>query len=116
MVKITVPATSANLGAGFDSLGLALAYYNQVEMSEDQGVHIFSEDGVAIPTDESNLIYQTAKSLYEKCGKPFSGLRIVQRNRIPLARGLGSKISIRAVRMVVGGSFWMERGCISHHL
>ena len=90
MVKITVPATSANLGAGFDSLGLALAYYNQVEMSEDQGVHIFSEDGVAIPTDESNLIYQTAKSLYEKCGKPFCGLRIVQRNRIPLARGLGS--------------------------
>jgi len=90
MVKIVVPATSANLGSGFDSLGLALNHYNIVQMEEADGPHIHAVDGVAIPTDESNLIYTTAKQLYDLCGKPFYGLHIEQTNNIPLARGLGS--------------------------
>lgn len=90
MVKITVPASSANLGAGFDALGLALTLYNTVWMEEAEGCHIESLDQAPIPTDESNLIYQTARYLYDYCGHPFKGLRIVQENRIPMTRGLGS--------------------------
>lgn len=90
MIKITVPASSANLGAGFDALGLALTLYNTVWMEEADGCHIESVDGSQIPTDESNMIYQTAKLLFERCGHPFRGLHIMQENHIPMTRGLGS--------------------------
>lgn len=90
MIKVTVPASSANLGAGFDALGLALTLYNTVWMEEADGCHIESVDGSEIPTDESNMIYQTAKLLYERMGHPFRGLHILQENHIPMTRGLGS--------------------------
>ena len=90
MIKIQIPATSANLGAGFDALGLALNYYNYVNIEEADGVKIVALDGNEIPTDETNLVYETAKTLYDICGKPFTGLHIEQVNNIPMARGLGS--------------------------
>lgn len=90
MITLQIPATSANLGAGFDSLGLALSMYNQVEMEEYDGISIQSTDDVAVPQDETNLIYTSAKRIYDLCGKPFKGLKIVQTNRIPMTRGLGS--------------------------
>lgn len=90
MIKLKIPATSANLGAGFDALGLALTFYNYVDMEEAEGCIIFSGDGTDIPKDESNLIYHTAKTLYEICGREFKGLKISQINNIPMARGLGS--------------------------
>lgn len=90
MINLRIPATSANLGAGFDALGLALSYYNYVNMEESDGCHIRSLDGTEIPSDESNLIYHTAKTVYDICGKPFKGLTIEQTNNIPMARGLGS--------------------------
>ena len=49
MIRIEVPATSANLGSGFDCLGLALTMYNQVWMEEADGVEIISRDGLSIP-------------------------------------------------------------------
>lgn len=90
MIKLKIPATSANLGAGFDALGLALSYYNYVNMEEAEGCCISAADGSDIPTDESNLIYQTAKTVYNICGRDFKGLKIGQTNNIPIARGLGS--------------------------
>ena len=98
MIKIRVPATSANIGPGFDAIGLALDWYNYVTLEEHDGLVIESLDGVAVPTDESNLIYATAKSLYELCGVTFRGLRIGQINNIPFARGLGSSSAC-----VIGG-------------
>lgn len=71
MIRIEVPATSANLGSGFDCLGLALTMYNQVWMEEADGVEIISRDGLSIPVDESNLIYWSAKKLYERCSRSF---------------------------------------------
>ena len=56
MIKIQIPATSANLGAGFDALGLALTYYNYIEMEECDKIDITAADGLDIPTDERNLI------------------------------------------------------------
>ena len=90
MIRIQVPATSANLGSGFDSLGIALDLYNQVWMEEFDAVDISSRDNVKIPTDETNLIYWAAKSLYDRCGHKLPGLKIIQLNNIPMARGLGS--------------------------
>lgn len=90
MIKIRIPATSANLGAGFDALGLALSFYNYVEMEASDRVEISSADDIAVPTDESNLIYVSAKDLFEVCGKKLEGLKLRQTNNIPMARGLGS--------------------------
>ena len=90
MIKIQIPATSANLGAGFDALGLALNYYNYVNMEEFDGISITSLDGNEIPADETNLVFDTAKTLFDICGKKFSGLKIEQINNISMARGLGS--------------------------
>lgn len=90
MVKIQIPATSANLGAGFDALGLALSFYNYVNINEADGIHITSLDNTPVPSDESNLVYATAKTLFNICGRQFKGLKIEQVNNIPMARGLGS--------------------------
>ena len=56
MITVKVPATSANLGAGFDSCGVALSLYNTARMEEADGPVISSADGTNTPTDESNLI------------------------------------------------------------
>ena len=90
MIRIEVPATSANLGSGFDSLGIALTKYNQVWMEEADYLEIQAKDDVKIPTDENNLIFWAAKTLYEQCGRKLSGVKIIQQNNIPMARGLGS--------------------------
>lgn len=90
MIRIQVPATSANLGSGFDSLGIALNMYNQVWMEESDSIDISSKDDVDIPKDENNLIYWAAKRLYNQCGHKLPGLKIIQLNNIPMARGLGS--------------------------
>ncbi len=90
MIKIKIPATSANLGAGYDSLGLALDFYNQVNMEEFDKIDIRSLDGVSIPTDKTNLIYKSADDLFKVCGKTLKGLKLEQTNNIPMARGLGS--------------------------
>lgn len=89
-MKIQIPATSANLGAGFDALGLALTFYNYVEMEESDHIDISSADGLDVPCDENNLIYISAKDLFKVCGKKLDGLKLVQTSNIPMARGLGS--------------------------
>lgn len=90
MINIQIPATSANLGAGFDALGLALTYYNYAQMEEWDTIDISSTDGLDVPCDEKNLIYISAKDLYNVCGKKLDGLKIRQTSNIPMARGLGS--------------------------
>ena len=56
MIRIDIPATSANLGSGFDALGIALTMHNRVWMEEADALEIAATDGVRVPTDESNLI------------------------------------------------------------
>ncbi|MBP3704510.1 MAG: homoserine kinase, partial [Clostridia bacterium] len=64
MIRIDIPATSANLGAGFDALGIALTMHNRVWMEESDTLQITTTDDVIVPTDETNLIYWAAKHLY----------------------------------------------------
>ena len=89
-IKVSVPATSANIGSGFDALGLAVTLYNTVTFEESEVLDISSADGTRIPRGESNLVYRSAKGLFEKVGKQIPPLKITQTNPIPMARGLGS--------------------------
>ena len=90
MITVTVPATSANVGAGFDSLGLAVSMYNVFTFEEADRIQITSVDGTHIPTGSNNLVYRSARVVYDQLGIPMKGLRITQKNTIPMARGLGS--------------------------
>lgn len=90
MIRIQIPATSANLGAGFDSLGLAVNLYNYVDMELSDKIDISSSDNTRVPTNQNNLIYSSANHLFDLCGKKLEGLKIVQANNIPMTRGLGS--------------------------
>ena len=100
MLKIRIPASTANLGSGFDSLGIALNLYNYIEIGAAPGCDISSSDGSEIPKGEDNLIYLSAKKVYEKAGIPFRGLKIIEENTVPFARGLGSSSAC-----IVGGVF-----------
>ncbi|WP_322183711.1 homoserine kinase [Neglectibacter caecimuris] len=106
MIRIDVPATSANLGSGFDSLGIALTMKNRVWMEESDSLEITCTDEVQVPTGSSNLIFWAASHLYEICGKKLPGLRIIQENNIPLARGLGSS-SACIVAGILGANRFM---------
>ncbi len=100
MLRIRIPASTANLGSGFDSLGIALNLYNYIEIGAAPGCDISSADGSEIPAGEDNLIYLSAKKVYEKAGLPFRGLKIIEENNVPFARGLGSSSAC-----IVGGVF-----------
>jgi len=92
-VRVDIPASTTNLGPGFDVLGMALKLYNTVEMEVSaSGTHIEIEGEGAdiIPRDEHNLIYRAAKQVFEKVGEKLPPLSIRLINRTPLARGLGS--------------------------
>lgn len=90
MIKITVPATSANVGAGFDALGLAVSMHNVFTFEESNRINITSVDGTHVPAGSNNLVYRSARAVYDQLGEPLKGLKITQRNDIPMARGLGS--------------------------
>ena len=89
-IKVSVPATSANIGSGFDALGLAVTLYNTVTFEESDHLDISAADGTRIPRGETNLVYRSAKGLFDKVGKTMPPLKLVQTNAIPMARGLGS--------------------------
>lgn len=105
MIRVDVPATSANLGSGFDSLGVALTLYNRVWMEVSDQTHISSKDDIAVPADKSNLIYWSANHLYETCGKKLPGLTIMQENNIPMTRGLGSSSACIVAGLVGANRF-----------
>lgn len=90
MITVTVPATSANMGPGFDSIGIALNLYDHFYMEECDYIDISAKNGENIPSDETNLVYQCAKKVYDICGKPMPGLRLIEECNIPQTRGLGS--------------------------
>ena len=89
-VTVKVPATSANMGSGYDSIGIALDLYNIITLEESDHIDISDVHGEKIPIDETNLIYQCAKRVYDICGAPLPGLKIVEDCAIPQTRGLGS--------------------------
>lgn len=111
-VSVKVPATSANLGPGFDCLGIALPIYNTITIEETvlpgTGIEInmMSEENETIdemifddiPRDENNIVYKAVEMLYNSIGQEPSELRINIQSQIPITRGLGSSAAV-----IVGG-------------
>ena len=106
--SVKVPATTANLGPGFDCMGLALPIYNTITVEETVmpgtgiEINIIDEtnemDVLSIPTDENNIVFKAIEMLYNSIGQTPSELKITINTQIPVARGLGSSASV-----IVGG-------------
>lgn len=94
-VIVKVPASTANLGPGFDSLGMALSLYAWIEMSaaERTEFQLFGDGMDGLPRDKSNLIYKVAQMVFREAGVSVPELRIAMYSDIPLTRGLGSSAS-----------------------
>ncbi len=110
-VHVKVPATSANLGPGFDTLGLALARYDELEVTAtDAATHEIEVHGVGegeVPLDESHLVVRAIAHTFAHAGVPMPSLRLVAHNSIPHGRGLGSSAAA-----IVGGAS-LARGLVS---
>lgn len=92
-VTVTVPASSANLGPGFDTLGMALSLYDTVEVeviASGLQVEVFGEGQGELPLDGSHLVVKAIRSGLKAADVDVPGLRVVCHNNIPQARGLGS--------------------------
>lgn len=92
-VRVTVPATSANLGPGFDSLGLALSLRDELHAEVvPEGLHVEVEGEGAddVPRDGSHLVVRALRAALELMDATPTGLRLRCRNQIPHSRGLGS--------------------------
>lgn len=105
-VTVRVPATSANIGPGFDVLGLALSLHNVVTAEEADGVTVTNEgEGAgALPTDASNVVARAVRQAFEAAGRPFRGVRLTCVNRIPPSRGLGSSAAAWVAGLVAGNA------------
>ncbi|GAA1875100.1 homoserine kinase [Pseudonocardia ailaonensis] len=93
-VRVRVPASSANLGPGFDSLGLALSLYDDVEVTAttEPGVHVevSGEGAEQVPCDDSHLVVRAMRTAWAIFGDEPAGIRMRCRNAVPHSRGLGS--------------------------
>ena len=92
MIEVRVPATSANMGAGFDTLGIALNLYNTVRIWETGGgLQIITRNsGGYVASGKDNLIYKAMQQVFDAAGYTPQGLKIEQQSQIPMTRGLGS--------------------------
>ena len=96
-ITIRVPATSANLGPGFDSLGLALDLWNEtvITLAIEYTVQISGEGMERLSPGENNMIIQSAQKLAERVGKHLPPFHVDCINRIPLSSGLGSSAAAK---------------------
>ncbi|MDZ4815427.1 MAG: homoserine kinase [Verrucomicrobiota bacterium] len=95
-ILVRVPATTANLGPGFDTLGVALQLYNDFELTllDAKEIEIVAElDDIQLEGAKS-LIKKTAEAFYAQAGIGFRGFRVEITNDVPLARGLGSSSTV----------------------
>ncbi|TBL81614.1 homoserine kinase [Paenibacillus thalictri] len=111
-VRVKVPASTANLGPGFDTLGMALNLYAWIEMGAADHTHIelYGDQMQGIPTDKNNLIYEVAQMVFDKAGVSCPELYIAMYSDIPLTRGLGSSASaivggLAAANALIGSPF-----------
>lgn len=98
--RVKVPASTANLGPGFDTLGMALSLYAWIEMEEapETVFHLYGDEMKGLAQDKSNLLYQVAQMVFAEAGVSVPELSISMYSDIPLTRGLGSSASA-----IVGG-------------
>jgi homoserine kinase len=99
-VIVRVPGSTANLGSGFDCIGMALQLYTTIKMKKASHtvIHMKGPNLQGVPVDKSNLIYKVANLLFEKANLPSPDLEIEIESEIPLTRGLGSSAAA-----IIGG-------------
>ena len=106
-ILVKVPATTANLGPGFDALGLALDLWNETEFAATTDrqitVSVTGEGEGFLPTDANNPIVDAALKIYDLAQKPCTELRIRCTNRVPVSSGLGSS-SAALLTGLLGGN------------
>ncbi|MGZ4486438.1 MAG: homoserine kinase [Nocardioides sp.] len=116
-VRVSVPATSANLGPGFDSLGLALDLRDELEAEVTASgllVEVTGAGAEDVPRDESHLVVRSMRAAFAEMGAEPAGLRLSCANVIPHARGLGSSSAAivagvcLARGLVAGGTLLMD--------
>lgn len=105
-ISLRVPASSANLGPGFDALGLALSIYLECRFRESSELSIQAEgrDAEAISTGEDNLIWQTALAVARDMRMAMPPIELQIRNEIPIGKGLGSSAAALAAGVIIADS------------
>lgn len=111
MIEVLVPATSANLGPGFDCMGLALNLYNRFTFEEKESGLIVEGTEKSFE-DEDNLIYIAMKKCFEKVGYEPSGIKITSDTEVPVSRGLGSSATCIVAGII--GANELTGGKLSH--
>lgn len=103
---IKVPATSANLGPGFDALGLALDLWNQTTITpaNEFAVHVTGEGAGKLTSGKNNLIVRAAQRLAEHAGKPLPPFHAECVNQIPLSSGMGSSSAAIITGLMAGNA------------
>lgn len=103
---LTVPASSANLGPGFDALGLALGVYLECRFRPGAKleIRVSGREAEAIPTGEDNLIWQTALRVAADVGEPLPPVELEIHNDIPIGKGLGSSAAALTAGVVIADS------------
>ena len=106
-VTVTVPGSSANLGPGFDTLGLALGIYDTIEVEITESgleVEVYGEGEDDLPRDGSHLVVKAIRSALNAADAQAPGLRVVCTNTIPQSRGLGSSASAAVAGVVAANA------------
>ncbi|MFZ5966828.1 MAG: homoserine kinase [Bacillota bacterium] len=111
MFRVRVPATTANLGPGFDALGMALRLYNEIQVEEIKGdLEIRGCEGIPL---EENLIYQGMKRVYQQLDAPIRDCRItLTASNIPMSRGLGSSAACIAAGIGIANRLTGKALCV----
>jgi homoserine kinase len=105
VLRVRVPASTANLGPGFDAVGLALALYDNVEVTPVASglrVEVHGEGAGQVPTDEYNLVVRALRAACTRCGCRPRGLVLRCNNAIPHSRGLGSSAAAAVAGVLAG--------------
>ena len=104
LIRVKAPATTANMGPGYDCLGLALDVWNTIEVEVLKGgepvVEVTGEGADELGTGRENLIYRTMEFLFQDVGEDMPAVRINCDNAIPIARGMGSSAAAIAGGLV----------------
>ena len=105
--RVRVPASSANLGPGFDALGLALGVYLECgfQRSSELKITVAGRDSESISTGEDNLIWQTALAVGRDTGRTLDPIELDIVNAIPLGKGLGSSAAALTAGVVIADQF-----------
>lgn len=93
MITVRVPASTANLGSGFDCMGIALGLYSEAKFEEIESgleINILDSSREFLPCDETNYVYRAMERVFDRAGKRPKGIRITSHTDIPITRGLGS--------------------------